>query len=241
MNLLEIRKKFVEHSGRYDLVVDTIDYVDDGANFFINSGLRFLEDRTNISKNESILEIGLDKGQTLIKVKGLRVVRKVWIMDPNKVDNWDGISLRRMHQADFDEYYGENNDEGLPASYKIHRLRSNGVDEEVATHRSIVIGPKPDTEYTLFIRGLVYGESFTDDGEANFWSIEYPHTLIQAALYSLERFYRNTQGMNDHLQAIEEDLRGIDHEEVAEQASYRSNMADSFNERIDKRRRYYGF
>ena len=40
MNLLQIRTKFVQLSGRYDLVVDAAggDYSDNGADFFINAG-----------------------------------------------------------------------------------------------------------------------------------------------------------------------------------------------------------
>ena len=33
MNLLEIRTKWIDTSGRYDLVEDVTDYVDNGANF----------------------------------------------------------------------------------------------------------------------------------------------------------------------------------------------------------------
>lgn len=51
MNLLQLRTKFVQMSGRYDLVVDTTSYVDNGANFYINSGQRFLEKRVKVPEN----------------------------------------------------------------------------------------------------------------------------------------------------------------------------------------------
>ena len=43
MNLLELRTAFVQRNGRFDLVDDTTDYADNGADFFIQSGQRLLD------------------------------------------------------------------------------------------------------------------------------------------------------------------------------------------------------
>ena len=53
MNLLEIRKKFVELTGRYDLVADYAgeDYSDAGADFFIRAASAFLDSRVDIDKS----------------------------------------------------------------------------------------------------------------------------------------------------------------------------------------------
>jgi len=45
MNLLEIRKQFRTTSGRYDLVND--DYSDNGANHFINEGVKWLDSKVD--------------------------------------------------------------------------------------------------------------------------------------------------------------------------------------------------
>ena len=37
MNLDQFRQYFVLQSGRYDLVVDTVTFANNGANFFINA------------------------------------------------------------------------------------------------------------------------------------------------------------------------------------------------------------
>jgi len=236
MNLLAIRKLFVQHSGRHDLVHDVQSYADNGADFFINAGLRILDDKVEVGKNESIREIELEKGQAIIKLPLVRVPEKVRIVGSD-----DGsIFLTRMTYYDFRRKYGEGNDEGLPASYSMLTLRSNGLSAEDAGQKAIIIGPKPEHDYMMYVSGQFYSDPLLTDEDVNFWSVEYPHTLIQAALYAMERFYRNTQGMNDHMLAIERDIEGIDHEDVAEAIRYRSNMADSFNEKHGKHPRNYG-
>ena len=43
MSLLDVRKQFIATSGRLNLVVDTVDYIDDGANYYIQNGQKWLE------------------------------------------------------------------------------------------------------------------------------------------------------------------------------------------------------
>jgi hypothetical protein len=43
MNLRNFREQFIKLSGRYDLVLDAVDYVDNGANFYINGAVKMLD------------------------------------------------------------------------------------------------------------------------------------------------------------------------------------------------------
>jgi hypothetical protein len=43
MNLKDFRTQFIKLSGRYDLVLDAVDYVDNGANFYINGAVKMLD------------------------------------------------------------------------------------------------------------------------------------------------------------------------------------------------------
>ena len=70
--------------------------------------------------------------------------------------------------------------------------------------------PLPDGEYTLNVKGQFYTPKLTGATDINWWSEVYPEVLIQAALYKMEEMYRNTQGANDHLRAIQRVIQGID-------------------------------
>lgn len=236
MNLLDIRRLFVEHSGRYDLIEDVEDYADNGADFFIRAGQRVLDNKVNIWENEDILELQIEPNQETIEASALSAVRtidQVWLFDGDR-----GHRLERLFLADFVNRFQRLPGNGLPGYFTEMVVRTTEGSTTVPEQgRKIMLGPAPDKRYDVFIRGRFFALPLNEDTNQNFWTMNYPHTLLQAALYVMERFYRNTQGMNDHMAAIEEDLEGIDFEQVETMIKHRSNMADSFNHRLQMLRR----
>lgn len=227
MNLKEIRERFVRHSGRFDLVKDTEDFKDDGANFFINAGQRFLDQLAENPKTQAVHTDTLEVGQTTIRVPRLRSADKVYII----VDG-ENKFLDRIYYQDFKESYGENVDKAEPRFYALVELRNaQRPNKGALKHKGIVIAPYPDEEYQIVIHGKYFSNNLNDDQDYSYWSMEYPETLIQAALYELEKFYRNTQGMNDHLNAIMTTINNVDNDVVEEEVESRTTMNDSFNER----------
>jgi hypothetical protein len=235
MNLLDIRKEFIRHTGRFDLVTNTSTFADNGANFFIKAGQRVLDNKVNIFQNDMILNMQTTVGDDLLRISGIRTIEGVWIV-------YDGVSrlLIEAFLHDFKQAFADNVSTGMPTHYVIIPLRQSMNEDEDVLEHGFLLGPKPSQEFDIRIKGRFFSHPLVQDTDKNFWSIQYPHTLIQAALYSIERFYRNTQGMNDHMLAIEEDLRGIDHEQVEQESRLRTNMADSFNENIFNRYRPHG-
>ena len=234
MNLLDIRRLFVEHSGRYDLVEDVDYYADNGANFFIRAGQKVLDNKVNIWENEDILTFQTIAGQETIVVPAVRTIDQVWLFDGE-----NGHRLERLFLADFLNRFQRLPGEGLPGFFtEIGTRTPDGTYDIPEQSRKIMIGPAPDKEYELFVRGRFFALPLNEDADQNFWTLNYAHTLVQAALYCMERFYRNTQGMNDHMEAIEDDLQGIDFEQVETMIKHRSNMADSFNHRVTMLRRH---
>ena len=53
MTLLSVRQRFVDLSGRYDLVIDSINWANNGADFFIQAGQRWLDRSGIIPKSDS--------------------------------------------------------------------------------------------------------------------------------------------------------------------------------------------
>lgn len=91
MPLLDIRKQFIIFSGRYDLIVDEDEYVDNGADFFIRSGQRWLDRFGHIYKAEARWYETLTAGDWFTSIPS-RTVREVWVSD-NTGNKWQ---LRKM-------------------------------------------------------------------------------------------------------------------------------------------------
>jgi hypothetical protein len=51
----------------------------------------------------------------------------------------------------------------------------------------------------------------------SFWTEVHPSTLIKAALYELEGFYRNTEGQKDYLATLRSDVTGLDNDAVEQE------------------------
>jgi hypothetical protein len=90
-------------------------------------------------------------------------------------------------------------------------------------YHGIVIMPPPDVAYTVTIWGLFYSPtlSATLSGSTwtqvkSYWTEVHPEVLIEAALFKLEGFYRNTDGAKDFKATLMEDVSGLDHDSVEE-------------------------
>ena len=235
MNLLDIRKLFVEHSGRYDLVEDTESFKDNGADFFIRTGQKVLDDLVDFSQTDAVYELPLKRGSDKLIVPGVRSINQVWV----SAEEGPPKKLERAFLSDHVEFFTTYKGDGVPIAYALFPVRTQDPDIANTNVSAIFIGPAPDKDYTAHVLGRFYSFKLEDDRSFNYWTMNYPHTLIQAALYSIERFYRNTQGMRDHMEAILQDIQQIDFERVENMIKSRSNMADSFNERLYRPRRHF--
>jgi len=81
MNLLQIRTQFIKENGRYDLVVDTTNYADNGADYYIQAGQRFLDNRQPTPKSIKRYQVDIVSGDIFAKVLNLRAIKEVWVMD----------------------------------------------------------------------------------------------------------------------------------------------------------------
>lgn len=241
MNLLQIRKQFVKQSGRYDLVKDQEKYEDDGADFFIRAGQKFLDTLLDKPKSSAVHEETLSAGDFTIKLGNARAIKNVYFSNDDGVEYLIKKSLKWLR-----EEYGEDSqladvDQGTPAYYSLSRIRKNNTDdEEDSVKKGIIFMPPTDKEITLHVEGLFFSPELKENSDVNWWTETYPHTMVQAGLYMLERFYRNSQGMRDHLEAILKDLEGIDFDVVEEEIAGTDIMDDSFDITEYKRRRDYG-
>jgi hypothetical protein len=241
MNLLAIRTKFVDLSGRYDLVNDTTDYVDNGADFFISSGQRFLDNHQLHPKSILRYQKDIAVGTYTIEFKDALAIKEVWFTtdDSRKILEQKPLGwIKEEYGYPFSAtnngdttYYSINiiglmgDQDALTSSdyntiftrehQDIHFITSSsGTSHQY--YRGILIMPPNEKAGTITVIGQFKAKDLSDSTDENFWSVNYPDLLIQAANYSLESFYRNTEGANDWRAIIEETLKGIDYNMVEE-------------------------
>jgi hypothetical protein len=237
-----IRKKFVELSGRYDLV--NANWTDNGADFFLNEGQMFLDRSSDIMKASAKNIQPIVAGTIVVKTIGLRTVREVWA--GNSTDGL--VPLVKRSLLSLREEYGEQLSsvtQGTPAYFAPCAFRpypdaiASGItgwsgyydiddlvlDSAHYTYRGIIITPPPDKTYYISIVGLFYSPTLSATlsesiwtQTKSYWTENHPGILIQAGLLKLEAFYRNTEGVKDWKFSLDLDLTGLDKDEAADVA-----------------------
>lgn len=236
MDLLAIRTALAQRSGRYDIVVDTAAWADNGANFFIDAGCRLLDRLHTVKKSYSKYYASVAVDAYYAIFERCRSVQSVWM------SNADGrFELGKLKLEDLlKNYLNEpiaNIDTGEPQYFAPAVLRTNpeqadkiiiddigGTAEEVAatehyTYNGILFWPPADEAFRLEVKGLFLSHKLSDDTDENHWSVNEPHLLIMASQYYIEVFNRNTSGARDWLSAIELDLSGIDKDLIEEETA----------------------
>jgi hypothetical protein len=237
-----IRKKFVEISGRHDLL--TSDYVDNGADFFLNAGQRTLDRLMSKRSDKARYPILFSAGSVFLRMAGVRSIDEVW------VSNADGMSRLTYYPVNrLREYYGEklsNVTPGTPLYYAPTVVRpypdvttltslANFYDVEdlVAVSGSVshfqytglVIMPPPETDVYVNVWGNFYSPtlSATYSGgvvqTASIWTELFPETLIAAAMYKLNSLYRDSEGAKDRRALMLEDVQGMDNDLAEEESA----------------------
>ena len=227
MSLLEVRKNFVQYSCRYDLIVDQINYVDKGANFYINAGQDWLDRYLDISTATARYYYDLPLNSWYLLVPDLRVVEEVYLSDSN--------SKRRLRYMNIDMYKNRfrGNPTNIYSNSFLCEYYSVGVIRSVPQANGEIIidkfGPNvisvPGAEFastgilfssplgelaTAEIWGKFYEKKLVLDTDQNKWSEIYPVVLSMAACRELEISYRNTVGVKDWETSIKAEMLGVE-------------------------------
>lgn len=216
MTLSEVRDMFVELSGRNDLVQAGVVA---SADFFINQGCRELDRRLYGGKSIARYSVNLSAAQILVPVPNCRAIQKVWLYTSE-----DKIQLTRADDIlEMKNYYNQPKANITPAepfvyfpvsarpspgaveatSYNQSWAFEDIIEEAHEGFNSLLISPPPDSaDYTLQVEGLFYSDELEDDTDYNWWTVNHPLLVVQAALFKLEEMYRNTEGAKDFDAAI---------------------------------------
>jgi len=227
MTLLDVRTLFVDKNGRYDLVVDTANYVDNGADYYINAGVKLLDRLTSISDLSAIRSESLAIGEYTMDMQHIKSIERVsYTNSDNEVVYLDKLTMEGIRKL-----YPKlgNTDTGEVAYYAVYAQRTFTSDTETTPtgKRGIMVMPPTDTAITIDIFGKFKSATLSVDADVNFWTILHPEVLIKAANYELEIEYRNTEGANDWMRSILDTLRELDFDSVEEDIAEINVMEDS--------------
>jgi hypothetical protein len=247
MNLGQIRAQFEVLSGRSDLV--NADGSDNGADFHINAGLRYLDRLIDHPKMIARYFKGISSGTYIVTFEHCRSILEVWVAgtDTNgdrvrlPLTKYEKSELQGVDELFFDTNYVKMPSDitgGWPKYYAPAQLRmapdttvQQGNQAEVIagfldvagsgseTYNGIILMPPANDNYTIEVVGKFYSKELSSDTDLNFWSEVHPEVLLMAAQRSIEVFHRNTAGVQDWEGAIKLETITIDFDGVAEESA----------------------
>lgn len=228
--LLAIRTGFVTRNGRHDLVVDTTSYVDNGANFFIQAGQRYLDTILPNPKSlgRYVKDIATDSYK--LEMQYVQSIESVWIKASGEARQELILKPYSWLLENYTDAIADMSS-GVPTYYApiINTLSSAQktltgstytteftYDYEDITfganryvYNGIAYRPKADKAYTMTVFARFYS-LMASDTDISWHSENYPELLEMAANMMLESFYRNSAGVSDWKRSIDMFLQGID-------------------------------
>ncbi len=230
MNYLQMRLKFRELSGRFDLVDDT--GVDQGAGFFLNEGRKFLDRMQETQKSWGTVFRFLEVGFYSVQFPYCRAIKEVYAATSSA--RWQ---LEKVNIQDLINGYllgdPSSRTSGLPLYYSpciTRYIPENAAPLSIESfagwveipsgnaheYNAILVSVPASEKLTIQVNGLFYSPELVNDIDENYWSVVHPMLLYMAAMRQVEVTNRNTQGVKDWESAIDTDTKSIGFDLVEE-------------------------
>lgn len=238
MQLHMLRRQFVELSGRYDLMESVEGTEECKADLFLNAGVRLLDRKVtarHVQNSVAVHQVPPDV--PIVHLERCWQVHEVWVLPV------DGSGRRRQlcetrqtnrFQKFFktDGVYDRTRLYGVPTYYatlttrneqqieKLEALAANVPANYMHTGEwnahilCIELYPHHHALCDIEVRGKFYSPPLIEGYSTNIWANTYPELLVKAACQVLEVFYRNTEGANDWMNSIMDELIDIEKMEV---------------------------
>ena len=223
MNLLQMRTKFRTLSGRFDLV--NADFSDNGADFFINEGRKFLDRLDETSKSWASSFKFIEVGFYSVQFPYCRAIKEVWagtttarwqLEKKNLQDLIFGYMTGLPSTLTTGEvtYYSPALTRYIPEDLPADEFEAfiGYVDIPAGTaheYNSILVMPPTDEKVLIDVKGLFYSHELSLDTDENYWSVVNPMLLYMSAMRQVEIVNRNTQGVNDWTNAISTEMKQL--------------------------------
>ena len=237
MNLLEIRTQFAKLSGRYDLV--NSDFTDNGADYFLKAGLKFLDRRVQFDKDVAKFFKQFAIGDYFAEFANYRTTDSVWFADSSGRYELNYLTPKEMQTLYGTEPYVDVTN-GTPVYFTMALTRSvpegqaldviGNYGDEIAVDGSqtslqgILVMPPPSIAGQIEVWGKYNTPWPSSDSGTNYWMDSFEDIAVNVGLFKLETSYRNTQGASDWLAAIDLDLMGIEKDTVEDDSDRATEM-----------------
>lgn len=234
MSLIDIRKGFLEETGRFDLV-DSTTYANKGADRYIRAGQRWLDRTFDIAANNGkyLTTLAIDDWYALIPE--VRVIQTVQMSSSTR----DKVFLCHAPFEEFRSQWPEDPTTvtvGFPAYFTLASLRTTPEALSLTTiaqwatvvtssvdnygYNGLLWMPPLEEAATLEVHGKFYQPVLRGDGDINFWTEQELDVLVHAACRALEISHRNTAGVRDWEFAIRSDMLGLEHDFAEQEAAF---------------------
>ena len=233
-DLVSIREMFVKSTLRYDLVVDGEggDWSDNGADWFINAGQRYLDMTVGRPRPYRRHQVPLAVDQCTVELQKLISIKSVQIIESG--EGRTDITRNVLPPDEFRVKYPDEIadwDTGKPVAWtsNVIGLSPDLKDEESGdfagdgvldyddvkfgndyAYDGILLYPKCDQAYTLIIIAKFFNPTLVDDSDVSYWTVNFPELLVSAAGYAHERTMKNAAGMRTKLEEMEPIIQEID-------------------------------
>ncbi len=230
MTLVEIRERLIIATGRTDLVVDTTNYADDGADWYIQAGQRFLDDELPTPKSLAEVEKTISAGDASVSFPNIRAIETVRLQESGEQPSFlDRVPLREFYNRFGDLTYLQNQaEQDKPTRYALGIHRDGSASATELSERLIVFHPRADKEYTLVITTAYFSTPLEQDSDESWWSLQYPEVLVLAARRAIEIDHRNRQGVQEFERQIQKRVQQIDSNLVQEDSFNKGQMNNAW-------------
>lgn len=211
---------------------------------FINAGQRLLDRLCDYPHQQGTLTFTVAQGDFfLVFPSRVRIVHGVWLRDGlvgdegTRLEKVDLIELRGFYPFPSDVTY-----QGTPSLYAhttsvlasfgsplVGELAVPTGDIDVSTdepddYKGLVLGPTPDATYYVDILCTAYSKELVDDLDMSFWTRHYPDILMNAVMFKIEGFFRNTSSSQSYFQAVMNDVRYLNYDAVEDELQDRPGL-----------------
>lgn len=238
MNLLQLRAKLRELSGRFDLVND--DFSDNGADFYIYEGQKHLDRMNETQKSWASCFRFIDIGKFAVQFPYCRAVKEVWAASTSARWQLEKKNLQDLitgyltglpsgRNTGTPLYYSPGITRYIPENASVEDFESfvGWVDIPAGNaheYNTVIVNVPAEEKLSIEVKGLFYTAQMVNDEDENHWSVAHPMLLIMATQRMMEVTNRNTQGVNDWDNSIREYNNGLGMDLVEELISETNQM-----------------
>ena len=198
------------------------DFSDNGADFFINEGRKYLDRLDETQKSWASCFRFVEIGHFSAAFPYCRAIKEVWAATISARWQLEKKSLQDL-TAGYLTGLPSSRNTGSPLYYApciVRYIPENAeagdieafagfTDVEAGNYHeynSVLLSVPADEQIMLDIRGLFYSMELIEDTDKNYWSEVHPMLLYMSAMRQIEVSNRNSQGVKDWTSSIRDEV-----------------------------------